>query len=213
MRNLKIGLSFIFLLTVTALPVYATSIITGLTKIGGDIDANHPIIFNNGLVPGAISYVDRDGRATWETIPNTLLGSDYIATENDDKLSGKLGEVYSVTLGIDAYLHVFIDQRLGTPNSSNQLTWLLNNSVVDGGFAKSGQLIIQEFTGFSQLYYNFDIWTAKVTAGTYNLGEQTGESMNGIAASAIPEPKAILLMSLGFLGLVGYGFRRQNKNL
>ena len=185
-------------------PSHATSIITGLLKTGGDTDPApfYPVIVSNGLVPGAISYVDREGRATWQGIPAELLGIDYIITENDDKNSGNTGEVYSVTLGVSAFLHVFVDQRLGAPNSSNRLTWLLNNSVVFGGFQKSGQIIVQDFIPFNPQTYNFDVWTASVAAGTYNLGEQTGGSMYGIAAAPIPEPGALLLLGSG---LVGFG--------
>jgi hypothetical protein len=187
---------------------HATSLITGLLKTGGDIDPApfYPVIVPNGLIPGAISYVDREGRATWQGIPAELLGIDYIITENDDKNSGNIGEVYSVTLGVSAFLHVFVDQRLGAPNSSNRLTWLLDNSVVFGGFQKSGQIIVQDFIPFNPQTYNFDVWTASVAAGTYNLGEQNGESMYGIAASPIPEPGALLLLGSG---LIGFGFIRR----
>ena len=194
-------------------PSYATSIITGLVKTGGDTDPApyYPVIVPNGLVPGAISYVDREGRATWQGIPLGLLGIDYIITENDDKNSGNTGEVYSVTLGMSAFLHVFVDQRLGTPNSSNRLTWLLNNSVVFGGFQKSGQIVVQDFVPFNPQTYNFDVWTASVAAGTYNLGEQTGGSMYGIAASPIPEPGTLLLLGTGLLGVGVIGRLRRKK--
>jgi hypothetical protein len=192
---------------------HATSIITGLLKTGGDTDPApfYPVIVSNGLVPGAISYVDREGRATWQGIPLVLLGIDYIITENDDKNSGNTGEVYSVTLGMSAFLHVFVDQRLVTPNSSNRLNWLLDNSVVFGGFQKSGQIIVQDFIPFNPQTYNFDVWTASVVAGTYNLGEQTGGSMYGIAASPIPEPGTLLLLGTGLLGLGVIGSTRYKK--
>ena len=106
-----------------------------------------------------------------------------------------------MTLGIDAFLHVFVDQRLGAPNSSNRLTWLLDNSVILGGFKKTSQIIVQDFVPFIPQTYNFDVWTANVGAGTYNLGEQTGGSMYGIAASPIPEPGAFLLLGSGLLSI------------
>ena len=177
--------------------------ITGLAKTGGDIALPDPAIVPGGLVSGALSYVDRD--AYWDVIPAYLLGSDYIKTENDDKKDGVTGEQYSVTIGMDGFLHVFVDQRLGAPSLTNQLTWL---SSVAGGFTKTGNVVLQEFGSLGD--YNFDVWTAAVTAGnTYYLGEQTGASFYGIAASAVPEPTTILLFGLGLLGLAG--LRRKLK--
>ncbi len=176
-------------------------IIVGLVKTGGDTGAPSPVVVHNGLVSGALSYVDRV--ATWDTIPTHLIGADYVKTENDDKNGGATGEQYSVTLAHEAVLHVFVDQRLGSPNSSNKLTWLLDNSVVTGGFIKSGEIVLQDFPPFNPPTndFLFDVWSVRVSAGTYNLGEQTGASMYGIAATPIPEPGTIMLLGVGLLGL------------
>jgi hypothetical protein len=94
------------------------------------------------VAPGALSSVDRT--AYWEVIPSYLLGADYIQTENDDKQPLVTGEKYSVFLGMGGSLHVFVDQRLGAPSAGNQLTWLIDGSVVAGGFTMSGNVVLQD---------------------------------------------------------------------
>ena len=74
-KNIFVGLFIISMALIGFGQSYATSIITGLVKTGGDTDPApyYPMIVKNGLVPGAISYVDREGRATWHIIPPELL--------------------------------------------------------------------------------------------------------------------------------------------
>ena len=93
----------------------SASTITALVKTGGDTTSPDPLLVVGGLAVGALSYVDRT--ATWSVVPAYLLGADYIQTENDDKNPGVTGEQYAVTIGTNAYLHVFVDQRLAEDES------------------------------------------------------------------------------------------------
>lgn len=186
------------------------AIITNLVKTGGDADLPNPEIVVGGLVSGALSYVDRD-LAEWIDIPGYLQGADYIKTENDDKQSGVNGEVYSVTLGQDAVLHVFLDQRL----SPSQIPAWLTNGSAGAVFIKTSDVVGQTFpphTPPSGNLFLFDVWSAPVSAGTYNLGAQTGASMYGIAATAIPEPASVAVWSLlGLIGLATVAWRRKPR--
>lgn len=201
MHGQKLALGIGFLLVFGGTRPSPGALITGLVKTGGDTAAPDPVIVTNGLFDGVLAYVDRI--FTWEDVPLALLGSDYIRTENDDKNLGVVGEVYSVTVGTAAFLHVFIDQRLAAPP-----TWVTDGSVAP--FVLSGTIILRDESSIGLGLLPNDIYTAQVAAGTYNLLEQTGASMYGIAVSPIPEPTSIALLTLG-LGALGFVRRRKKK--
>jgi hypothetical protein len=144
-----------------------------------------------GLQEGSHAYMDRplnesDTRNyNWENIPAELVGADYVMTYNEDKQPWypyAYFVSYSVTLGRDAKLYVFVDQRYAP------FPWLTDGSS-GAVFADTGLDIILNEVGGSNVLRLFDVYGAEVPASTYILGPScdgsAGRNFYSIAAAKL----------------------------
>jgi hypothetical protein len=69
-------------------------------------------IVPGGLREDALCFVDRDHE--WNSVPNFMVGADYVMPFNDDKFIGDLE--LSVELSRPAMLYVFIDKNMPVPD-------------------------------------------------------------------------------------------------
>jgi hypothetical protein len=103
----------------------------------------------------------------WQDIPAELVGADYVMTYCEDKqpyYDPKAYEVsYSVTLGKDAALYIFVDERYAP------FEWLTDGSA-GAVFVDTGLDILLNEVGGREVLQPFDVYGAEVAAGTYVLG-------------------------------------------
>lgn len=162
----------------------------------GVIDDGQPTIVAGqglrGLLEGAHAYMDRpkfdDSTADyhWESIPEDLVGSDYVVTFNEDKKKEASNVSYAVTLDEDARLYVLIDRRYVDAHGDPPFTWLTDGSA-GAVFDDTGLDIILNELGGTGILRPFDVYGAEVPAGTYILGPSwdgyTSRNFYGIAAN------------------------------
>ncbi len=152
----------------------------------GDSGDTEPVTVVGGLVERAETFVDRTH--IYVNVPSFLVGIDYVKVANDDKNNPNYE--LDVTVGEDATLMLFIDDRVGDGDNTNPPTigsgvmnWVAGMGFVDTGL----QIDIDENPatdpGIDQF---FSIYSLEVLAGTtVTLLEQndgTTRNMYGVAA-------------------------------
>jgi hypothetical protein len=173
-----------------AIAAVATPVITSVERIGGVTDGQPEIVAGpgpEGLQEGSQAYMDRWGalpRPTcfyhWEDIPDELLGADYVKTFNDDKMpwdsynvkwwpNSPYEVLYSVTLNRAATLYIFIDRRYIDEQGVPSFVWLTDGSS-GAVFKDTGLNILLHEEGGLGVLRPFDVYGARVPAGTYVLG-------------------------------------------
>ena len=109
-------------------------------------------VVNNGLVDGALAYIDRSYKFT--DIPVYLEGATYIKTANDDK--GSVGDDFlSFDVNQDVTVYVAHDDFI-----TDKPSWLLD-------FTDTGDQLVTTDKSLS-------IYAKKFPAGTVTLGGNEG---------------------------------------
>ena len=159
--------------------------ISGVSRGGGSTNTA-PQIAPNALDEGALSYVDRAQQ--YYEIPESIIGAQYVMVSMNDK---RLADYYlEVTIGQDATLYLFLDNRVGNTGGGIDVAPDLADAgmiwVTDLGFTDTGYNIGIDELPYGNIDNYFSIFERSVSAGetivlgTQNDGEQ--RSMYGVAA-------------------------------
>lgn len=152
----------------------------------GDSGDTEPRLVVGGLAEMAETFVDRTH--AYVNIPSVLVGIDYIKVANDDK--DNRNYELDVTVGADATLLLFIDDRVGDGDNTNPPTIGSGamNWVVAMGFVDTGlQIDIDENPAADvSIDQHFSVFSQEVPTGSrVTLLEQNDGSfrnMYGVAA-------------------------------
>lgn len=197
MRNLPVIHVAIFLMI--AVTSVKAGVITNASRIFGNTPGQPGIVTGpspGGLQNGSLAFVDRGQQAgdmrnyRWENVPTQLVGADYIMTFNQDakpNYSNAYRVTYSVTLNQSAMLYVLVDRRYVDNHGNPPFRWLTDGSS-GNFFADTGLEILLDEVGGRNVLQPFNIYGAKVSAGTYTLGAacdgDSGRNFYAIAAVA-----------------------------
>lgn len=179
-------------------------------SVTGQVEVRVVQIAPGPLGEDALAYTDRIHE--WNDLPAglpQLQGAEYIMTANDDRDDPNL-EI-TVTLSKKATLYMFLDTRIAGDNlqQDTPLPWMTNLGLVDTGFD-----IGQDTHGNGIVDVHHSIYS-----GTFGPGDvvflsenRQGVAQYGIAAIAVvPEPSSFVLLGIGGVALIGYGWRRKRK--
>ncbi|MDH7600006.1 MAG: hypothetical protein QHH07_10305, partial [Sedimentisphaerales bacterium] len=141
-----------------------------------------PVIVTEGLKEGSPVFLDRTH--VYREIPGFLLGAEYVMLSNNDKTTANYE--LEIALSADAYLYLFIDNRVGDdtvdspPTLPGVMQW-----VIDMGFQSTNTQIGVDERGAGIPNGWSAVYRLKVPAGTVVLGPQNDNSsrrMYGVAA-------------------------------
>ena len=174
----------ILLMAVFAVSTHAQPI-SGVSRGGGSTNTA-PEIAPSTLDEGEVSFVDRDHQ--YKEIPESVIGAQYVMVANNDK---RQADYYlEVTIGQDATLYLFLDNRLGNTGGGIGVDPGLAGAVMiwvtDLGFTDTGDDIGIDESADGDIDQYFSIFERSVSAGetivlgTQNDGEQ--RNMYGVAA-------------------------------
>jgi alpha-D-xyloside xylohydrolase len=168
--------------------VASAQVITSIERRYPDDNSGdtEPVLVVGGLAEMTETFVDRPH--AYVNVPSSLVGIDYVKVANDDKDNPNYE--LDVTMGQDATLILFIDDRVGDNDNTNPPTigsgtmnWVLAMGFVDTGL----QIDIDEYPATDpDIDQHFSIYSLEVPAGTkVTLLEQndgTTRNMYGVAA-------------------------------
>jgi len=133
------------------------------------------------LEVGTKVFVDRD--YTYATVPEALVGADYVRAANSDKTVATVE--YEITLGVPAKVYLILDARVGDDNAGNppdpskNMKW-----VLDLGFQSTGMTM--GFGGDMFYVYEATFRRGKVTF----LAQNEGSTRNMYCIAAVAGPPA-----------------------
>jgi hypothetical protein len=177
----------------TSLPAQA-QIITKVERRNPDADSGdtEPAIAPSPLGEKSPCFVDRTH--VWVTVPEILLGAQYIMTANDDK--NNANHELDVTLSKATIMYLFIDNRVGTGTGNSPTT---NPDLVAGamtwvttlGFVDTGINMAIDESNDGSINQWLSIYSLSVPAGKITLkGQNNAYNMYGVAVGGEPVVKA-----------------------
>jgi hypothetical protein len=177
----------------TCLPAQA-QIITKVERRNPDADSGdtQPAIAPSPLGEKSLCFVDRTH--VWVTIPEILLGAQYIMTANDDK--NNQNHELDVTLSKATTMYLFLDNRVGTGTGNSPttnpnlvaggMTW-----ITDLGFVDTGINVAIDESNDGTINQWFSIYSLSVPAGKITLkGQNNAYNMYGVGVRGEPVVKA-----------------------
>jgi len=212
MRNLPTYAAICLMFVATGVNA---GVITNATRIGGNTPGQPGVVAGpspGGLQNGSRAFMDRPQQAGdirnyhWENVPAQLTGADYIMTFNQDAkpiYSNAYGVTYSVTLSTSAILYILVDRRYVDNHGNPPFRWLTDR-ISGNFFADTGLEILLDEVGGRNVLQPFNIYGAKVSAGTYTLGAACDgdSSRNFYAVAAVADA---VITKVERIGGVTYG--------
>jgi hypothetical protein len=147
-----------------------------------------PVVAPDPLGEKSLSFVDRTH--VYVTVPEILLGVEYIMTCNDDKDNPNYE--MDVTVSKPTRMYLFIDNRVGTdvsnsPTTTPNLAAANMNWVTNLGFVDTGINMAIDESNDGTINQWFSIFALDIPAGTITLRAQnTGHNMYGVAVAEPP---------------------------
>lgn len=168
---------------------------------------------------GAASFVDRTHRylndvANNLPIPGYLVGGEYIMSGNDNRDNAEYR--LDVTLTTPATVYMLIDNRLSDGDNATPPTFDATHMqwIVDQGWAATANGLNRfadpsrpDEVGFDEASDDdidqwYSVYGKSFDAGTFTLLQPDNSGRNMYGVVIVPEPTALVLLSLGAFGLV-----------
>jgi hypothetical protein len=182
-----IALFVLLCVVATSLPAQAR-VITKVERRNPDNNSGdtEPAIAPSPLAERSVAFVDRTH--IYVTVPEALLGAEYVMTANDDK--DNVNYEMDVVLSKPATVYLFIDNRVGTgtsnsPTTNPNLAAANMSWVTTLGFVDTGLNMAIDESNDGDIDQWFSIFALSAPAGkiTFRV-ENTGYNMYGVAVAA-----------------------------
>jgi hypothetical protein len=200
--------------------------------ITGAIGSSYTVGLFGHLAP---AFVDRNHRFSNHsvdaaavppnfTIPNYLIGGEYIMSGNDnrDNASYRL----DVTVLTPSTVYMLIDNRLtDTTNAdpptfdATHMQWILDQgwTATNNGLNRAGNTAVPDEVPLDEGANNtieqwYSVYRKDVPAGTFSLlqADNAGQNMYSVVIQPIPEPSTLALVACALAG-VALAVRRRGK--